>query len=114
MILLKRIYESYSKEDGFRVLVDRLWPRGISKEKAKIDLWLKEIGPSTELRKWFGHEVEKWPEFQKRYKQELRTNKFPLEELKNLAKKNEKLTLLYGAKDKERNQAAVLVQMLMK
>ena len=114
MILLKRIYEPYSKEDGLRVLVDRLWPRGISKEKAKIDLWLKEIGPSTELRKWFGHEVEKWPEFQKRYRQELKVNKSPLEELKSLAKKNKKLTLLYGAKNKERNQAAVLVQMLRK
>jgi len=74
-IQLKRIYEPYSKEDGYRILVDRLWPRGFTKEKAALDLWLKEIAPSTELRKWFGHDPEKWKEFQKKYRIELKQNK---------------------------------------
>jgi uncharacterized protein YeaO (DUF488 family) len=83
MVTLKWIYEPYGKGDGFRILVDRLWPRGVSKEKAKINLWLKDIGPSNELRKWFNHEVEKWPEFKKRYKQELKSKKELVEELRS-------------------------------
>jgi uncharacterized protein YeaO (DUF488 family) len=74
-INLKRVYETPIKEDGTRVLVDRLWPRGLTKQKAKIDLWLKDIAPSTELRKWFGHDPEKWTEFKKRYQKELTKNK---------------------------------------
>ncbi len=75
MIILKRIYEPYSEHDGFRILVDRLWPRGVSKEKAALDLWLKDIGPSTELRKWFAHDPEKWLDFKQRYKAELEGKK---------------------------------------
>jgi uncharacterized protein YeaO (DUF488 family) len=74
-IQLKRIYEAGSKDDGYRILVDRLWPRGFTKEKAALDLWLKEIAPSNELRKWFGHDPDKWKEFQKKYRQELKQNK---------------------------------------
>lgn len=114
MITLKRIYEPYNKSDGYRVLVDRLWPRGVSKAKAHIDLWLKEIGPSNELRTWFGHKDQRWAEFKKRYKAELRKNKTPLEELKKLAKKHKTLTLLYGAKDEQHNQAVVISEVLKK
>lgn len=106
-IQLKRIYETYSKEDGYRILVDRLWPRGFTKEKAALDLWLKEIAPSTELRKWFGHDPEKWKEFQKKYQLELRQNKEALDRLMDYIKKG-KVTLLYGAKDEEHNEAQVI------
>ena len=80
---LKRVYEKPAKEDGIRVLVDRLWPRGLTKQKAKIDLWLKDIAPSNELRKWFGHDPEKWKEFRKRYQKELKENKEQIEILKD-------------------------------
>ena len=106
-IELKRIYEPYSKEDGYRILVDRLWPRGFTKEKAALDLWLKEIAPSTELRKWFGHDPEKWKEFQKKYRIELKQNKEALDRLMDYIKKG-KVTLLYGAKDEEHNEAQVI------
>jgi len=106
-IQLKRIYEPYSKEDGYRILVDRLWPRGFTKEKAALDLWLKEIAPSTELRKWFGHDPEKWKEFQKKYRIELKQNKEALDRLRDYIKKG-KVTLLYGAKDEEHNEAQVI------
>lgn len=114
MIQLKRVYELYSKEDGYRVLVDRLWPRGISKEKAHLDLWLKEIAPSTELRKWFGHDPEKWKEFEKRYKKELDDKTDFVKRLKDLEKKHRKVTFLYGARDTEHNEALVLVDFLEK
>lgn len=106
-IIIKRIYDEPSNADGYRVLVDRLWPRGVSKEKAAIDIWLKEVGPSTALRKWFNHEAEKWPEFLKRYEAELKNNT-ALSELKKILKKHKTVTLLYGAKDAEHNQAVVL------
>ena len=106
-IELKRIYEPYSKEEGYRILVDRLWPRGFTKEKAALDLWLKEIAPSTELRKWFGHDPEKWKEFQKKYRIELKQNKEALDRLMDYIKKG-KDTLLYGAKDEEHNEAQVI------
>ncbi len=112
MITLKRIYEPYRKDDGYRVLVDRLWPRGVSKEKAHLDLWLKEIAPSNTLRKWFGHDPEKWEEFKKRYKKELEDKKEFINQLKLLKKKHKTVTLLYGAKDKEHNEAAVLADLL--
>ena len=112
MFKLKRIYEDYDKNDGFRVLVDRLWPRGISKEKAKISLWLKEVGPSNELRKWFGHDPTKWKEFETKYKKELLDKKDLIDEIKFLEKKHKTLTLLYGAKDTEHNQAVVLLNFL--
>jgi uncharacterized protein YeaO (DUF488 family) len=114
MIILKRIYQPYSKSDGFRVLVDRLWPRGMSKEKAKINQWLKDIGPSNELRKWFGHEPEKWAEFKRKYKKELTGKKDLLKELKDLHKKHKKLTLLYGARDEKHNEAVVIAEMIEK
>ncbi len=104
---LKRIYEPAEKDDGFRVLVDRLWPRGLNKENAAFDHWLKAIAPSAELRKWFNHEATKWKEFQKKYKKELEANKEAVSELKKyLAKGN--VTLLYAAKDEAHNQAIVI------
>ncbi|HOB90005.1 MAG TPA: DUF488 family protein [Candidatus Colwellbacteria bacterium] len=112
MVTLKRIYEPYGKGDGFRILVDRLWPRGVSKEKAKINLWLKDIGPSNELRKWFNHEVEKWPEFKKRYKQELKSKKELVEELRSAHRKHKTITLLYAAKDEKRNEAIIIKDLL--
>lgn len=106
-IQLKRIYEAGSKEDGYRILVDRLWPRGFTKEKAALDLWLKEIAPSNELRKWFGHDPDKWKDFQKKYKQELKQNKEAVDILKDYIQKG-KVTLLYAAKDEEHNEAQVI------
>ena len=104
---LKRVYEAPHKDDGTRILVDRLWPRGLTKEKAKVDLWLKEIAPSTELRKWFGHDPSRWEEFKIRYLSELK-GKF--EQIRLLKKELEKgvVTLVYGAKDEEHNEARVL------
>lgn len=111
MIKLKRIYEEQARGDGKRVLVDRLWPRGVSKEKADLDLWLKEIAPSTELRKWFNHDPKKWAEFKKRYTQELKANKEAVSEIKKITSAKN-VTLLYGAKDQEHNEAVVLKEFL--
>lgn len=113
MIKLKRVYEAPAKEDGTRILVDRLWPRGLTKEKAKVDLWLKDIAPSTELRKWFAHDPAKWSEFQTRYKAELKHNPEPVALLKKEAAKGP-VTLLYGAKDEQHNEAIVLQKLLNK
>jgi uncharacterized protein YeaO (DUF488 family) len=110
-VAIKRAYDEPAKSDGMRILVDRLWPRGLTKEKAKIDLWLKEIAPTNELRKWFGHDPEKWSEFQKRYADELKSHAEQVATLKNEAKKG-LVTLVYGAKDDEHNQAVVLQKML--
>jgi uncharacterized protein YeaO (DUF488 family) len=107
----KRIYEDAANNDGYRVLVDRIWPRGISKEKAKLDEWMKEIAPSTELRKWFGHDSDKFEEFKKRYKDELGEHEDLLDQLAEKSTEK-KVTLLYGAKDEEHNQAAVLETVL--
>lgn len=109
-IKLKRVYEKPDKKDGIRILVDRLWPRGLTKRKADIDLWLKDIAPSTELRKWFGHAPEKWKEFRKRYHQELKKNREQIELLKKQLKKGT-VTLVYGAKDKDHNEALVLKEL---
>jgi len=106
-IQLKRIYEAGSKDDGYRILVDRLWPRGFTKEKAALDLWLKEIAPSNELRKWFGHDPDKWKDFQKKYQQELKQNKEAVDILKDYIQKGN-VTLLYAAKDEEHNEAQVI------
>ena len=106
-IHLKRIYEEPSSNDGFRVLVDRVWPRGMTKEKAAIDLWAKDAAPSTQLRKWFGHDPAKWDEFQRRYRKEIEDNLPALREIADSARGNT-LTLLYGARDEEHNQAVVL------
>ena len=106
-IQIKRVYEKPDVKDGFRILVDRLWPRGLTKEKAAVDLWLKEIAPSTELRKWFAHDPEKWKEFQKKYLKELKENTEAVDTLKEHLKKGT-ITLLYGAKDEAHNEAEVL------
>lgn len=108
MIKIKRIYDPYDKDDGARILVDRLWPRGISKERAHLTLWLKEIAPSDELRMWFNHDPKKWVEFQRKYKKELENKKDYIEQLKNVATNNTITTLLYSAKDAEHNQAVFL------
>ena len=105
---IKRVYAEPSHEDGKRILVDRLWPRGLTKEKAKVDLWLKEIAPSNELRKWFGHDLKKWPEFKKKYIEELKTLTVPLALLQKEASQEAVITLLYGARDEEHNEAVVL------
>ena len=110
-IKIKRVYEKPEKGDGIRILVDRLWPRGLTKEKADIDLWLKEIAPSTELRKWFGHDPDKWNEFQKRYLKELKNNKEKIAVLKEQIKRG-LVTFVYGAKDEEHNEALVLKKWL--
>ena len=110
-IALKRVYEQPAKEDGTRILVDRLWPRGLSKEKAHVDLWLKEVAPSNELRKWFAHDPAKWPEFKTRYKAELKQNAEQVALLKQAVAKGH-ATLLYGARDTEHNEAVVLQQLL--
>lgn len=106
MVKIKRIYEDPSKDDGYRVLVDRLWPRGISRERAKLDLWLKDIAPSTELRKWFGHDESKFYEFEINYRHELDNLPDLITELMEIAQSKD-ITLLYSAKD-EYNNAIVL------
>src|SRR5262245_14464758 len=107
MINLKRVYDKPSRGDGFRVLVERLWPRGLSKERAAVDLWLKDVAPSTELREWFSHDPAKWQEFQKRYRQELRGRKDAVNLLKRKSKEG-RVTLLYAARDEEHNSALAL------
>lgn len=107
-IELKRIYDSPSEDDGNRVLVDRVWPRGISKEEAKLDGWWKELAPSDELRKWFSHDESKWNGFKKKYRLELDSKKDEAEKLLDKLDLRKRLTLLYGAKDEEHNQAVVL------
>ncbi|HWP31270.1 MAG TPA: DUF488 family protein [Fimbriimonadales bacterium] len=111
-IKLKRVYEEAEKSDGFRILVDRLWPRGLSKEKAKVDLWLKEIAPSDELRKWYHKNKSKWTEFQKRYKEELEVKKEIVNKLKKIIKKEKVVTFLYSAKDETHNNAVALKKIL--
>jgi uncharacterized protein YeaO (DUF488 family) len=112
MICVKRVYEKPSKEDGFRVLVDRLWPRGLTKARVKADLWMKEIAPSDALRKWFGHDAEKWDEFVKRYASELAKKEELLAEVKRLERAHGKVTLLYGRNDEKRNQAVLIAATL--
>jgi uncharacterized protein YeaO (DUF488 family) len=112
MIRVKRIYDPAEKEDGFRILVDRLWPRGLSEDKRKIDLWLKEIAPSNELRKWFAHDPAKWDEFQRKYEEELQTKRELLHELEQLEREKKIVTLLYSAKDEMHNQAVALNKVL--
>ena len=109
-IQLKRVYEAPAPEDVKRILVDRLWPRGMTKEKAHVDVWLKEIAPTTELRLWFAHDPEKWPEFKKRYTAELKNNT-ALDELKKLACETD-ITIVYAARDVLHNEAVVIQQML--
>jgi uncharacterized protein YeaO (DUF488 family) len=112
VIRIKRVYLDWSKEDGFRILVDRLWPRGLTKERAHVDTWLKDIAPSDALRKWFHHEPRKWVGFEKRYRAQLKLQKDAIAEIKGLEKKDGTVTLIYGSKDEKENQAVVLANVL--
>ncbi len=111
----KRVYEQPENDDGVRVLVDRIWPRGLSKQKAAVDHWLKELAPSAELRKWFQHDPEKFPDFKQKYIQEItmdETKREHIGKLKEIIEESESVTLVYGAKDTEHNQAVVLQEWL--
>lgn len=110
-IRLKRAYEEPSKDDGTRILVERLWPRGVSKEEAAINLWLKEVAPSAELRKWYGHDPDKWEEFRRRYRAELDDRREMLDDLKRRLKEGP-VTFIFAAKDEEHNSAVVLREYL--
>ncbi len=111
-IQVKRIYEESNESDGFRILVDRLWPRGIKKTEANIDLWLKDIAPSDSLRKWFNHDPKKWTEFQKRYAQEITDKQEDIDIILDEGKKK-KVTLLFGSKETEHNNAVALLNILL-
>ena len=111
-IRIKRIYDPPAKSDGYRVLVDRLWPRGVNKNGAALNEWLREIAPSDELRKWFGHDPKRWAKFAKRYRVELALHSSELQELRRRAVR-ERVTLLYGAKDPKYNQAVALRNVLL-
>lgn len=109
---LKRAYEPANSGDGVRILIDRLWPRGVSKSQAALDEWIKDVAPSTELRKWFGHNPERWPEFRRRYSAELQQHTQEVDRIRALAK-TQTVTLVYGAHDEEHNDAVVLRQVLL-
>jgi uncharacterized protein YeaO (DUF488 family) len=111
MIKLKRVYENPSPKDGLRVLVERLWPRGLTKERAAVDLWLKDVAPSPELRKWFGHDPARWEQFQERYRQELREKNDAVQLLKQKGKEGT-VTLVYAARDEDHNGALALIRFL--
>jgi uncharacterized protein YeaO (DUF488 family) len=111
MIKVKRIYEPPAPEDGKRILVDRLWPRGLAREEARVDEWLKEIAPSDELRRWFGHDPARWEEFRRRYREELASRGELLDRLRTEALHGA-VTLLFAAKDEEHNNAVVLKKLL--
>ncbi|HET8701726.1 MAG TPA: DUF488 domain-containing protein [Nitrococcus sp.] len=110
-VQIKRIYDVPAAEDGYRVLVDRMWPRGLAKGEARIDRWLKEVAPSTELRRWFGHEPGRWDEFRKRYRDELKGSDALVHELVEKAR-DTPVTLLFSARDQQHNQAVVLREWL--
>ena len=112
-IRIKRVYEEPDKDDGVRILVDRLWPRGLTKEKARVDLWLKEIAPSTELREWFDHDPKKWKGFRGRYETEIRHKDDLIKVLKQKAREGT-ITLIYGTRDEKHNEALVLKHILEK
>ena len=114
MIKIKRVYDPSAKEDGFRILVDRLWPRGLTKEKAKVDLWLKEVAPSNELRQWFAHDPNKWQEFKSKYEAELKDKQELLDKIKQMEKEKGTVTLLYSTKETEHNNAVALSAILEK
>lgn len=114
MLKLKRVYEAPKRSDGTRVLVDRVWPRGMSKERAKLAVWLKDIAPSTALRKWFGHDPKRWSEFQKRYRRELQGKREAIVLIRELESKRGLVTLVYSARDEQHNQAVALLDLLTK
>lgn len=111
-VKIKRVYEAPVASDGYRILVDRIWPRGVSKQDAKVSLWLKTIAPSTELRKWFSHTPDRWQEFRRRYLQELNSKDDELAMIRDKLKTTRNVTLIYSAKDTEHNQAVVLLEYL--
>ncbi len=113
-VKLKRAYDEVAKNDGKRILVDRIWPRGVSEEDAALDEWFKEIGPSKELRQWFDHDPDKFEEFKEKYRKELQDGeqKASYDKLKEIQKNNSTITLVFSAKDEENNQAVVLKEML--
>lgn len=110
-VQLRRVYDEPSDDDGFRVLVDRLWPRGLTRERARVDLWLKEVAPSTELRRWFHHDEQSFDEFARRYRAELAANP-AVARLREVVAEHAVVTLVYGATDPVHNQAAVLSDLL--
>jgi uncharacterized protein YeaO (DUF488 family) len=112
MFKIKRVYDALESADGYRVLVDRVWPRGVSKQQARIGVWMKEVAPSTQLRKWFAHDPKRWPEFQKRYREELKTRSQFIIQMRQLEKEHGTVTLIYSARDQARNQAVVLRRFL--
>lgn len=114
MIRIKRIYDKKSRDDGYRILIDRLWPRGMTKEEAGVDLWLKDISPSAALRKWFAHDPKKWATFRKKYEVELRTKGQQIETIIRLQEEKGVITLLYSAKNEKYNNAIVLAGLLKK
>jgi uncharacterized protein YeaO (DUF488 family) len=111
-IVVKRVYDQAAPDDGYRVLVDRLWPRGLSHAVARVDLWLRDVAPSTELRRWYDHRVERWPEFQKRYTAELEDDAQLLDLLLDIERHRQRVTLLFAARERERNEAQVLADVL--
>lgn len=111
-ICVKRVYDPPDVADGYRILVDRLWPRGLTREAAQVDVWLRDIGPTTELRKWFDHEADRWPEFQARYTYELRGHGQLLDLVQDIERHHERVTLLYGARDRVHNEAQVIAEAL--
>ncbi len=114
MITIKRVYELPQKSDGIRILVDRLWPRGLTKEKAKIDVWMKDIAPSDKLRTWFGHDPARWRKFKQKYRDELKKNQDLIGQIRNLESSKKTVTILFGANDEIHNNAVVLKAYLAK
>jgi uncharacterized protein YeaO (DUF488 family) len=110
-VVLKRAYEPAAESDGYRVLIDRMWPRGVTKDQARLDEWARELAPSTELRRWFGHDPERFEEFRRRYVEELAAEGKKLDELRDRASSG-RVTLVYGAHDREHNDAVVLAELL--
>jgi uncharacterized protein YeaO (DUF488 family) len=110
-VAMKRAYEPVGEDDGYRVLIDRIWPRGVSKERARLDEWARQLAPSTELRRWFGHDPARFEEFRRRYIEELAAERDKLDELRRRARSG-KVTLVYGARDREHNDAVVLAELL--
>lgn len=113
MMKLKRVYEKPEKADGTRILVDRLWPRGLTKAKARVDIWLKDLGPSTELRQWFGHDPKRWKEFRTKYRRELKDKDELLGVIRKEARRGT-VTIVYGARDTEHNEALLIMEYLRK
>ena len=111
-IRVRRAYDAPEATDGYRILVDRLWPRGISQEKADVDLWLRDVAPSAELRTWFAHQVERWPEFAERYRTELAGHGELLDLIRDIDQHRGTVTLLFGARDEDHNEAQVLLEVL--